>query len=252
MREASPLIDLTTVRLKDWLKSNKIKAVVFDLDDTLIDTNGVFEETEGRFFDFVDQTLPGLDRSILIDDYNRLNRTAFRDLYVNPMKLHRVVADLGNLYGQEAVEVFQAGLPLLKEVYRTIPPFHPGARETLDVFKAAGIPLGLLTHANLTWTNLKVRQLGLRKYFSHIWTADEDGLKNIEDWETIFFLMGVRPEEVLVIGDNVKGDILPAHAIGVIHKIYIPSPWSFYQEGTVPEGTITVDRIGKLIETVIN
>lgn len=252
MRETPPPTDLIVSRLKDWSKRNEIKVAIFDLDDTLLDTNGLFEQKEGKFFDFVGQRLPGLDRNQLVKDYNRLNHEAFQAVYVNPVKFHRVIGGLGDLYGPEAAGVFQEGLPILEEVYRTVPPFHPGARETLEIFKSAGIPLGLLTHANLTWTNLKVRQLGLRDYFSHIWTADEDGLKGKEDWKIIIFFFGVKPEEVLIIGDNIKGDILPAHELGVKHKIYIPSPWSFYQEGTVPEGTITVDRIGKLIETAIN
>jgi len=244
-------------KLSEWLKARQIELVLFDLDDTLIDTHRVFEDQENKFLAHIQGQFPFFDFQDLSENLNRLHEKYFASHSVNPVKSHLIVGELAEVYqerlGSEAGRVFQQGLPLLLEVYRTVPAFHPGAEETLAIFKATGVDRGFVTHGNLTWTNLKIRGLDLARFFQHFWIADEDEFKGPQDWLiAINWLFGKKPENTLVVGDNVKGDIQAAHLVGVRHKVLIPGCWNVYTSGEIPEGTIKVPSINQLISALIH
>lgn len=243
-----------TERLKSWLDANGIELVLFDLDDTLIVTHQLFKDQVQEFFTHVFKKLPFLDQEKFLEKFDELEMKKFYSHAVNPVGYQFIIEELKIAYGSKPAEVFQEGLPILLKIYKIAPPFYPGAKETLQFFKAINTPLGLVTHGNLSWTNIKIRELKLRDYFKHIWIADEDGYKNQKDWHmAISWLFGAKPENTLVMGDNVSGDIQAAIAAGVkpSHAVLIPSRWSVYRRGKKPEGTLEIEEIGKLIDTLL-
>lgn len=244
-------------KLSQWLKARQIELVLFDLDDTLIDTSQVFITQAQKFVTRARENLPGLNPQELTKNFSRLEGKFFLTHAVNPVRYAEIVAELGRIYqprfGPKAAGIFQEGLPILLQTYRTVPEFYPGAEQTLKDFKTTGVSLGLVTHGNLTWTNLKIRGLDLARFFQHFWIVDQDEFKSPEDWfRAIAWQFGKKPANTLVVGDNVRGDIQAAHLVGVKHKVLIPSPWSVYTEGQIPEGTLRIPSINQLINTLVN
>ena len=46
----------------------------------------------------------------------------------------------------------------------------------------------------------------------------------------------------LVFGDNLRGDIISGMSIGA-RGMWMPSPWSVYREGTVPDGVVQIEKL---------
>lgn len=64
--------------------------------------------------------------------------------------------------------------------------------------------------------------------------------------------LGLTPQEVLVIGDGLSGDMNATRNAGVVHLIWIPGPWGAYDTTKqIPEGTIEVNNIGNVITTLL-
>lgn len=245
--------------LKQWFTQRGFKLVLADLDDTLIDTNRHFNDHYREYFDFVKRTLgfSAEEMDHLAHVFHELDIKIFFSHSVNPVRYLPLLKDLVETYEPEKREKLalglNEGLPILIDIYRTVPAFHPGAEETLALLKATGVEMGLVTHGNLSWSNLKIRELRLRRFFDHFWIADEDGFKNGADWiSAVKAFSGRRPSETMVIGDNVKGDIRAADEVGIRGKVLIPSNWSVYREGDVPQGTIVVPKINQLAEFLLN
>jgi len=247
--------------LKKWLDKRGIKLVLFDLDDTLIDTNDHFNQRYGEFFAFVGKRLSFSTEELtqFTGIFHRLDIDVFYTHFVNPVRYREIGKGLAAAYQsgreKEVSAAFEEGLPILLDIYKTVPGFHPGAEETLSVLKTTGVEMGLVTHGNLTWSNLKIRELDLKRFFNHFWVADEDGVKNSEDWLTaVNSFSGIKPAETLVIGDNLRGDIMAADEAGIRYKALIPSNWVVYREGggVMPANTVLVPKIDRLVESLLN
>jgi FMN phosphatase YigB (HAD superfamily) len=167
---------------------------------------------------------------------------------IHPSKWDYVVGELGKLYGNEALI---EGISIFHGIYNQAPEFNDGAEELLRQCKKAGLKLGLVTHSTHEWANLKIDSLGIREFLDHIVVADVTRYKGSEDWKSAIDLFGVDPARVLVAGDNIRGDILAAHEVGVRHLAWIPSNWHVYNTGQLPDGVCKVESIDKLIETLV-
>lgn len=246
--------------LKKWLDKRGIKLILFDLDDTLIDTNNHFNRRYGDFFALVGKRLSfsADELTQFTEIFHRLDIEVFYTHFVNPVRYLELGKKLAAAYQpgreKEVSAAFEEGLPILLEIYKTVPDFHPGAEETLSVLKTTGTEMGLVTHGNLTWSNLKIRELDLKRFFNHFWIADEDGVKNSGDWlAAVNSFPGIKPAETLVIGDNLRGDIMAADEAGIRYKALIPSNWVVYREGggAMPANTVFVPKIDQLIDSLL-
>ncbi len=233
-------------RLNQW----GIEVVEFDFDDTLVRTEAVFT-TQMR--GFVAQTmgrLGGRDMSEVWDRLEQVNNQAFRELSVNPKRWETVVARMEEAF-PEGSGVFAAALPNLMDIYKILPQLHDGAIETIEAFRMAGVKVGMVTHANEEWTKFKLDGLGLREYFERIYIVDENKHKGPEDWAQAIEEFGATPDQVMVIGDSLPGDIRASANIGVRHRVWVPSKWVMYNSGEIPEGTIRVDNIGQVVNALL-
>ncbi|MGA2910665.1 MAG: HAD family hydrolase [Candidatus Microgenomates bacterium] len=233
-----------------WFKRNEIKGALVDLDDTLLDTNAHFGKWIDRYVSAVVEKNPNLDwREVmakLVETNNRLYETES----VRRRKLAMVAKELDNVFGTYPTFVKHADI--VGQIYRKVPLELEGARQTLEMFRAAGIQMGLVTHANRGWTEKKLYEHNLNHFFSHVVIVDEAKFKGPKDWLTAAKSLRLDPEEILFIGDNLRGDIMAAYEIGARRVVWIESPWSVYREGEVPEGVIQVKSIKEVIPALIN
>lgn len=233
------------MNLRERLNRWGVGVVEFDFDDTLVRTEVLFA-TQMR--GFVAQTMVRLGGRDMDEVWNKLeevNNQAFRELSVNPKRWETVVARMEKAF-PEGRGVFVEALPILLGIYETLPELHDGAIETVEAFKMAGVRVGMVTHANKEWTNFKLNGLELREKFERVHIVDENKHKGPEDWALAIGEFGVTPDQVLVIGDSLPGDIRASASIGVSHRVWVSSKWVMYNSGEIPEGTIRVSGIGKV------
>ncbi|MCA9389832.1 HAD family hydrolase [candidate division WWE3 bacterium] len=244
----APLFSL----FKQWLKQHGISLVLFDFDDTLIKTHDVFSTQIQLVYDYLEQILK-IERDEIDQAFQQFNREAFEKHSVIPFdRWQYVILQLQEKY-QFSDEVRDHCLGLLMEIYDILPEIFDGVIELLAGLKAESIPVALITHANEKWTNNKLDGLHLRRFFDAIHIVDERGKKTADSWRQAIAEHGVEPQQVLGIGDNVKGDIIAARQAGVQKLVWFNRGigWSVYLEGELPEGVIEINAIDALIPNVL-
>jgi pyrophosphatase PpaX len=173
-----------------------LKAVLFDLDGTLIDSIdhiiACWQETVrtclGREITR-EEVLPTLGRALL-----------------------ECFEELAPGRGAELREVYRAHQ---KTTHDTMVTLFPGTREALDKLRDAGLTLGLVTSKGLPVTMEGLNLFGLMPYFSTLVTY-EDTTRHKPNPDPLLVGMerlGVQPADVVYVGDAVV-DIQAGKAAG--------------------------------------
>jgi FMN phosphatase YigB (HAD superfamily) len=236
--------------LGEKLTQAGIDAVLLDLDDTLIDTNKLFGTQMRRFVSAVVEKNPNLDWRKVFAKFVELNDGAYATLSVQKGKFAVVARKLDNHF--ETFPLFSTHGDIPGRIFRRVPPMFEGSRKILDTFVALNRPIALATHGNYGWSNRKIDAHDLRHYFAHIEIVNEKSFKGPDDWLKAVKALGIHPSRALIIGDNLRGDIISTFEIGVEHGVWIESPYLIYNEGAIPKGVIKVKNVGEVFEALIN
>lgn len=238
--------------LESWLRFRDIKLVLWDLDDTILNTVVEFTGQMDKYIDSINSQLPQHSKDDLWQLLRKTNNEAYKTSAVSPKRWIEVAKNMAKSLNVDE-DVLNKGLPILMEIYETAPEFLEGSEDALKTFKKMGLPMGLVTHATEEWTKIKIEERGLQKYFDEIHIVNETKFKEAEDWKKAIDSFGVDPKNVLVLGDNLTGDICAVHSIGVGKIVYFPGLWSVYSSGEIPQGTIVIEKgIKALIDTLIS
>lgn len=170
-----------------------IKAVVFDFDGTIIDTETAWY-------------------------------VAFRDAYKEhdvELTLERYSQCIGtSLHSFNPYEYLmtELGLPIDKDDFRKsiherhtnlmeVEKVRPGIMEYLEAAKEAGLRIGLASSSHQAWIDKYLDLLGLRSYFECIRTADH--VKKVKPDPELYLqameCLGVGPSETIAIEDSPNG-----------------------------------------------
>jgi len=220
-----------------------VKALLFDLDDTLIDTDYMFMKHMTAFADDVAHGL-GLDP---YDVFKRLREINNEEYGIKPQKWLVVLDRLGKELGNP--ELVMSGYFHIEKIYFEEPHLLPGVGQILSGLREEGFLLGEVTHGETDWSIRKNEQTGLINYMDAIVTASVNGPKSKEHWLQGMEMLSVSPDECVITGDSIKGDIIPAIELGA-RAVSIPSPWSVYRQGEIPQGAVTIDRIADFWDAV--
>lgn len=238
--------DLFLEELRERLKILGIKAILFDLDDTLIYTQELFIKYMDEFIEKVSRETD-LPISTVRSDLERLNDEEYKVMGVNPERWANVVSRMsveGNGYGDSPIN----NLDILGNIYIDPPRLKSGVKAILSILNGAKIQTALVTHANVEWTKRKLNSTGLGEYFETIKIVDENRHKGVGDWMEVVMDLGVLPTECLVLGDSLSGDIIPGSEMGARTMwLHTGSSWGMYRKGNVPEDTVHLDEPNQLL-----
>ncbi|MXZ63097.1 MAG: HAD family hydrolase [Chloroflexi bacterium] len=203
---------------------DQLQAVLFDLDDTLIDARGSWRAGFAESIEELHAAEPGLQAlgtpEEIYDGYFRhYTEDAFR------------AAGRGEWDERFTLEAYErliathlrpdpALAERLADHYRAIHINHigiyPDAIETLEAARAR-YPLALITNGLSRIQRPKIERFDLERYFEVVVVSGEAGLQKPDP--AIFALalepLGVAPEATVYIGDNPYHDVVGAHAAGV-------------------------------------
>ncbi|MDV3103470.1 TIGR02253 family HAD-type hydrolase [Thermococcus waiotapuensis] len=188
-----------------------IKAVFFDLDDTLIDTTKLAEIARRK-------AIEGMIRAGMPVDFE----TAYQELL-----------ELINEYGSNFPYHFDYLLRRLdlpyepKWVAAGVINYHntkiahletvKGAKRTLLRLKEMGLKLGVITDGNPIKQWEKILRTEIDDYFDDVLISDFVGVKkpHRKIFEKGLNRFGVRPEEAVMVGDRLYSDIYGAKQVGM-------------------------------------
>lgn len=101
---------------------------------------------------------------------------------------------------------------------------EPGADAVLVHLRDAGYRLALLTNGTGPLQRAKIERFGLASRFHHIQIEGEVGVgkPDLAAFRRMFAALAVEPAEVCVVGDSLVWDIRPAMALGCFTVLYDP------------------------------
>lgn len=232
-----------------------LKAVLFDLDDTLLDWSGFKQEWAAfeidylrRVFDYVSAEIHPLgELDAYVTEFRSRTRDAWRAGRGNLVAPHlgtllvEAAAAMGapndKLDAQRCLEVYGWGV-----VPGTTP--FPEAVEMLKLFQETGIKTGIITNAyQPMWLRDKeLKELGLLDYFPtcRVSAADVGYLKpHPAIFEGALQCLGTTPQETIFIGDNPIADIAGAQGAGLQAILRVAHPVPPMLSGIIiPDGAI--------------
>ncbi len=196
-----------------------IKAVLFDLDNTLVD--------------FLRMKKTSVDAAV----------SAMIDAGL-PMKKEKALKMLWDLYDDYGIEygnilqefltkalgriewkMLSNGIIAYRRVKTTFLEPYPHVMQTLIKLKGRGYKLAVVSDAPRMRAWLRLASMKLTEFFDVVVTMDDAGGKlkpDPEPYELALKKLGLRPQEVIFIGDNPDRDILGASRLGIktVHAKY--------------------------------
>lgn len=161
---------------------------LFDMDGTLINSNGVWKDVDREFL-----ARRGMEYSRAY--YEGVAHTIF------PLAA-KFTKEFCNLE-ESCEEIMAEWMELAKDAYANVT-VKPGVRAYLKQCKAEGRGMALVTSSVPEHCHTAMEKLGLIKYFDTITFAQELGLekKEPELWREAARINGVRPEDCTVFDDS--------------------------------------------------
>lgn len=208
-----------------------LKAVLFDLDDTLLDwTNKSVEwidherKSLEKVYEFLQPTLLNLENPSefydLVRHYSRQGWEMSMETLIAPSYPKAMFSALKHL-GVPDEKIDAEGLMSAWE-WRLLPgvvPF-PESAEVLAKLKGHGLQVGLITNASvpMRFRDRELRDTGLLEYFSDCRFAAVD-LGYLKPHQQVFQgaldCLGISPTEAVFVGDNLEADIKGAQGVGM-------------------------------------
>ena len=226
----------------------KPEAVIFDLDDTILADDAVYEKAWGVVFEKPIPQASSLD----VPRLRAAIKQAGEWYYGDPERLRRAGQ---NLFAArcEVVTIALSGLGvddprLARELATSYGEekekamfVYPGAIETISHFWKEGIPLALLTNGSSEYQRKKIDRFGLAPFFSHILIEGELGMGKPDErvFRHALEMLGVaHPSETWMVGDRLETDVRPAQKLG-IYAIWV----DWRGEGLPGPSSVQPDRI---------
>ncbi|WP_256762154.1 HAD family hydrolase [Cohnella sp. WQ 127256] len=217
-----------------------IKAIIFDLDNTILDRTSTFRRFTKSFlsiyFDHLEMTQDISDRIIQLDqDGYKDKQELFSELLEQlPWKEKPLITDLLNFYSTEYVKN-----AVLMEDARDV------VQHARKKYKT-----GLITNGKSLIQYGKIDQLGIRNDFDLIIVSEEAGIKKPDPgiFELAFKQLELRPEECIYIGDHPINDIEGAAKSGMeTIWIKVNQPWN---DGIIAKPLHQIERLSTLFELI--
>lgn len=200
------------------LTESEIKVVAFDADDTLWDCQSWFDEVERKCGELLRPwvTQEEVTQGLFATERGNMELLGYgTKAFTISLVENAVRLTNGALTGDIVLQLIELGKGLLR--FPTTP--LAGVRETLQRLHDDGrYRLAVFTKGELLDQESKLKRSGLGGYFEYMETVSNKGQ---DDYVALCDHLGVRPEEMVMVGNSFRSDIAPALAVGC-HAIHIP------------------------------
>jgi putative hydrolase of the HAD superfamily len=180
------------------------KAVLFDLDNTLVDliaakrhacgvvTKFIGIEDDGELFEYFRRPVHHFESHEHLRDYLVDHGLTGGDLLLRCMYIH----------DEEKLDQVQA---------------YDGVADTLACLRERGLRLAVVTDAYQEAARARLERTGLFGYIDRLVTTDMTGRKKPDPAPFLLALelLEVRPEEAIIIGDSLMREIAPGNRLGI-------------------------------------
>jgi putative hydrolase of the HAD superfamily len=213
-----------------------IRAVLFDLDDTLYERRVAFRNWATRFIGEHGSDLTAAQIADVISELETIDGNGYGDRY-------RFVARLAEQFPSvtgspdEILERFRVGF--LEQLS-----LSPEVRDLLQTLRANDIPFGIITNGSTGPQTRKIKHLGLDALTDCIFVSESFGVKKPDPaiFHAAAKCLGVAPESILFVGDHWENDIVGAKRAGM------QTAWLHYGDPSKPDTTAADYLLASLAE----
>ena len=166
----------------------QIKAVIFDMDGTLIDSTGIWHEIDKAFFAKRNMELPSDYAQHIV----HLGLTQAAIYTKETYHLEESIQDIIKEWHEMSVDMYQYHVPL-KE----------GALDLLKLFKSQGVKMAIATANDEPLYRPCIERLGIGEYFDAIADVNtaKEGKQSAKIYLDLAKKMGADPQNTLVLED---------------------------------------------------
>ncbi|MCG8335223.1 MAG: HAD family hydrolase [Proteobacteria bacterium] len=223
----------------------KPKAIIFDLDDTLIMSDGTVRKTWEEVCKKYQTSHPDIDREELFEKIREIavwywsDKTRHREGRINMDHTRRTIAI--KAFEQLGLDDEQGAITMadrFSELRYSKLELFPGSIELLKMIRQAEIGLGLLTNGESKMQRRKIEQFNLAPYFNVIQVEGEAGVgkPEVAAYELILKSLGTRPEETWIVGDNLEWEVIVPQQLG------LTAIWHNYYQKEISDPDVVPDR----------
>ncbi len=188
-----------------------VRALIFDFDGTIIDTESAVYETWRELY-------AGHGHDLPLEVWSQLVGTDYSEAYDPRRDLETLT---GKTFDWDAWEDERRERSF--EIASRMQPL-PGVIERLAEAAALGLPAAIASSSPHRWVSALIEGLGLRERFHHLTTVDDTG--RVKPDPSLFLhaiqRLGVKADEALIIEDSLNG-LRAAQAAG-IRCLIVPGP----------------------------
>ncbi|OIN99479.1 MAG: hypothetical protein COX65_08450 [Elusimicrobia bacterium CG_4_10_14_0_2_um_filter_56_8] len=188
-----------------------IKAVIFDIDNTLMDFMRMKRAAVDAAVDAMIDSGLAIPKAGMVEKIFKV----YWDEGIEDQNIFDKV--LTREFGQIDYKILAAGILGYKRAKEGHMTLYPHVRLTLTDLLKRGVRMGVVSDAPRLSVWMRIVGLGLHHYFEHVVTFDDTGEKkpSPKPFKKILELMGVAPEQALMVGDWAERDIKGAKALGM-------------------------------------
>ncbi len=193
----------------------KYQAVIFDMDNLLVDSEKLWPEIDQVFFtEYLGEAAWQEWQPIWLKMKSEI------------IQLKEIMSKLKEIFNKEESpeQIMDLRMQKMFEIYKNELEVLPGVNEILKIFKKNELPMAIASGMNLKIIEFVVNYFGWSEYFS-VLTSTHEGKNNKPDPE-VFLLaakrLEVNPKDCLVFENDLKG-VKAAKAAGMF-TVAIPYP----------------------------
>ena len=188
-----------------FLLSNRIKAIIFDLDDTLYDCSGTLVLKSKKLAAKI------ISKAIKCSETEALKlQLELEDRFGPKADISHEIAKQYNL-PEDFCEEISNTINTLEVEGATL---FPDTMASIDELKRIGYKLFLVTFGNREMQEKKIKALGLERAFDKIIITDNP-LGKEKCFREILTKYDLEPEQVLCVGDKIKDEIEVGEKLGM-------------------------------------
>lgn len=195
-----------------------IKAVVFDIDDTLYDYEMLNCQAIDALAEYTCRYLE-IDRLLFDSAFLWAREETKRnipDMAASHNRLiycQRILEYLKLPPTSIALEMYDAYWGYMLQHMK----LYKGVKEVFEFYKREKIKIGICTNLTSWIQHKKLVALGIENYIDVIVTSEEAGKEKPDSaiFELLLHKLSILPEQVLFVGDSFKNDIQGAAAVGM-------------------------------------
>jgi HAD superfamily hydrolase (TIGR01509 family) len=240
--------------------SRPIQAVLFDLDDTLLDWSGytgslsaIYRPHTDKVYDYLaadGHALP--DREAFLAVYRTAVNAAWTDAKKDWTAVNFAQLLL-NIFQELALDIDRIDIDAALRVYdwQAVPGvgLYADAIPVLDALRQQQYKIGLITNSMLPmWMrDVELRTYGILDYFDVRLSSGDAGYMKPHPaiYELALAPLGVSPEQALFVGDRPANDIAGANAAGLTSVLMAPDHLNHDLDGVQPD--YTINRLSDLL-----